>query len=131
MRNVLRIPSQSSSACWTGGAGASSRSRGNGVPGSGFSHGFWLILTSFPCVLIFLMTSEFLRLPLCAILLCLPLFCRAGGEPLINDKSLLGAIGVSGTKGKEDELITSAGIDTFNEIFKRRGATKNFNARGR
>jgi hypothetical protein len=81
MRNVLRIPSQSSSACWTGGAGASSRSRGNGVPGSGFSHGFWLILTSFPCVLIFLMTSEFLRLPLCAILLCLPLFCRAGGEP--------------------------------------------------
>ena len=55
----------------------------------------------------------------------------SGGEPLIYEKSLLGAIGISGTKGKEDELITSAGIDTFNEIFKRRGATKNFNARGR
>jgi len=28
------------------------------------------------------MTSEFPQLPLCAFLLCLPLFCRAGGEPL-------------------------------------------------
>ena len=28
------------------------------------------------------MTSEFPQLPLCALLLCLPLLCRAGGEPL-------------------------------------------------
>jgi uncharacterized protein GlcG (DUF336 family) len=53
----------------------------------------------------------------------------SGGEPLIYEKSLLGAIGVSGTKGKEDEAIASAGIEAFNEIFKRRGATKNFGAR--
>jgi uncharacterized protein GlcG (DUF336 family) len=42
----------------------------------------------------------------------------SGGEPLVYEKSLLGAIGVSGTKGKEDDVIVSAGIETFNEIFK-------------
>jgi glc operon protein GlcG len=55
----------------------------------------------------------------------------SGGEPLIYEKSLLGAVGVSGTKGKEDEAIAAAGIETFNEIFKAQGAKKNFSARKR
>jgi uncharacterized protein GlcG (DUF336 family) len=55
----------------------------------------------------------------------------SGGEPLVYEKMLLGAIGVSGTKGKEDDLIASAGIETFNKIFKSRGAKKNFNKRKR
>ena len=41
----------------------------------------------------------------------------SGGFPLIYDKGLLGAIGVSGTKGKEDDVIASAGIDEFNKAF--------------
>jgi len=43
----------------------------------------------------------------------------SGGVPLLHDKSLLGAIGVSGTKGKEDDLIATAGLEEFNKIFKK------------
>ncbi len=41
----------------------------------------------------------------------------SGGAPLIYEDTLLGAIGVSGTRGREDDLIVSAGIEEFNKIF--------------
>ena len=43
----------------------------------------------------------------------------SGGVPLLQDKSLLGAIGISGSKGKEDDIIATAGLDEFNKIFKK------------
>ncbi|MBN2121301.1 MAG: heme-binding protein [Candidatus Omnitrophica bacterium] len=42
----------------------------------------------------------------------------SGGFPLVYEKNLLGAIGVSGTKGKDDDTIASAGIEVFDAIFK-------------
>ena len=43
----------------------------------------------------------------------------SGGAPLIYEDSVLGAIGISGTKGKTDDLIASAGIEEFEKIFKK------------
>lgn len=43
----------------------------------------------------------------------------SGGVPLLYEKTLLGAIGISGTKGQEDDLIASAGIEEFEKIFKK------------
>ena len=43
----------------------------------------------------------------------------SGGAPLIYEDSLVGAIGISGTKGKEDDIIASAGIEEFNKIFSK------------
>ena len=43
----------------------------------------------------------------------------SGGVPLLGDGSLLGAIGISGTKGKEDDSIATAGTEEFNKVFKK------------
>ena len=41
-----------------------------------------------------------------------------GGMPLLQDKNILGAIGVSGSKGKEDDFIAQAGLEEFEKIFR-------------
>ena len=43
----------------------------------------------------------------------------SGGAPLIYEDTLVGAIGISGTKGKEDDIIALAGIEKFNKIFSK------------
>jgi len=42
----------------------------------------------------------------------------AGGHPLMINNQLVGAIGVSGTRSEDDDLIAQAGLDEFNKLFK-------------
>jgi len=39
-----------------------------------------------------------------------------GGFPLLYKGKLLGAIGVSGTKGKEDDIVAQAGLNRFKSL---------------
>lgn len=41
----------------------------------------------------------------------------AGGYPLLNDGVLLGAIGISGTRGAEDDIIAQVAQNEFNKLF--------------
>jgi len=42
----------------------------------------------------------------------------AGGHPLMLNNELVGAVGVSGTRGEDDDIIAQAGLDEFNKLFK-------------
>lgn len=42
----------------------------------------------------------------------------SGGVPLLIDSQIVGAVGVSGAKGKADDLIAEAGVTVFNDTLK-------------
>ena len=42
----------------------------------------------------------------------------SGGVPLMIDSQIVGAIGVSGAKGKADDIIAEAGVAVFNDTLK-------------
>ncbi len=43
----------------------------------------------------------------------------SGGVPLIDGDKILGALGISGTKGKDDGIIASAGLDALKSVLKK------------
>jgi|GEM_PF-114848 len=48
----------------------------------------------------------------------------SGGAPLMVDSQIVGSIGISGAKGKTDDIIAEAGVAALNDILKNTQATQ-------